>query len=176
MIPDVTLPAPLRPVTLADVSDRYLGWLNDPVVNRYLETRWTPQSLDSIRGFVSAQIAATDSLLLAIEDQGVHVGNLKIGPINRHHRCADVSYFIGERSCWGKGLATAAIRAACDIAFARLDLHRLQAGLYAGNVGSLRALEKAGFTREGVWRQQLLGPDGWEDHIFLGMLRQEWTP
>jgi RimJ/RimL family protein N-acetyltransferase len=87
-----------------------------------------------------------------------------------------VSYFIGERSCWGKGLATAAIRAACGIAFERLDLHRLQAGLYAGNVGSLRALEKAGFTREGVWRQQLLGPDGWEDHVFLGMLRQEWTP
>jgi len=32
----------LRPVTLADVTPAYVAWLNDPEVNRYLETRFSP--------------------------------------------------------------------------------------------------------------------------------------
>src|SRR5215218_2077308 len=78
----------LRLVVLADCTPRYLAWLEDTEVNRYLETRWSVQSLDSIRTYVSAQLAAVDSYLFAIEAESEHVGNLKIGPINPHHGCA----------------------------------------------------------------------------------------
>jgi len=166
----------LRSVTEADVSLRYLGWLQDERINQYLETRWTEQNLDSIRAYVRSQIAAVDSALLAIEFDGIHIGNLKIGPINEHHKCADISYFIGDQAYWGRGLATAAIRRAVAYGFEDLNLHRMQAGVYAGNIASIRALEKSGFLREGLWRQQLSGPNGWEDHLFFGILRHEWPP
>ncbi len=165
----------LRRCVPDDATAVYLGWLQDPAVNRYLETRWQVQSLESIRAFVAGMLRSHDSVLFAIEHDGRHVGNAKLGPVQRHHGCADISYFLGERACWGRGLATDAIRALCQVGFVRLGLHRLQAGLYAGNVGSARALEKAGFTREGVWRQQLAGPDGWEDHVFYGLLADEWS-
>ena len=165
----------LRRCVPADATAEYLGWLQDPVVNRYLETRWQEQTLDGICAFVAAMLASSDSVLFAITCDGRHVGNAKLGPVQGRHACADLSYFIGARDCWGQGLATEAIRALCQVGFVRLGLHRLQAGLYAGNVGSGRALEKAGFTREGVWRRQLAGPDGWEDHVFYGLLREEWV-
>jgi ribosomal-protein-alanine N-acetyltransferase len=166
----------LRLLTEADCTPRYLGWLEDPQVNQYLETRWSPQSLDSIRGFVRAMLASADSYLFGIHVGERHIGNIKLGPINARHAHADVSYFIGERSEWGRGYASDAIAVVTWFAFTIAGLHRVQAGLYAGNVGSGRALEKAGFKTEGRFVRQLRGPAGWEDHLWYGLTREDWHP
>ena len=166
----------LRLLTTADCSERYLGWLRDPEVSRYLETRWQPQTLETVREFVAAMEASPDSYLFAILVDGQHVGNIKVGPIHPRHAHADVSYFIGERAQWGKGIATDAIRVATRIAFERLGLHRVQAGLYEGNVGSARALEKAGYRFEGRFRRQLRGPHDWEDHLWYGLVVEDARP
>ena len=169
--------AHLRLLTLDDCTPRYQDWLADPQVNRFLETRWRPQTMADIRAFVGAMLTSESSYLFAILDprDGMHVGNIKLGPVDWTHRVADVSYFIGERDRWGCGIASDAIRLAAGFGFERLELHRVQAGLYASNVGSARALERAGFRREGVWRQQLRGAAGWEDHLWFGQLREEWA-
>ena len=166
----------LRLVTMQDCTERYVAWLNDPLVTRYLETRWEPQTLESIRAFVRRQRDSNDSYLMAIIERqtGSHVGNLKLGPVHSRYRYADLSYFIGEPGAWGRGLATEAIRLASGIGFERLDLHRLQAGVYAGNAASARALLRAGFRLEGIQRSQLIGPAGYEDHHWFGLLRDEW--
>ena len=39
----------LRALQPADLNSTYLGWMNDPAVNRYLETRFLPQTLEAIR-------------------------------------------------------------------------------------------------------------------------------
>jgi RimJ/RimL family protein N-acetyltransferase len=166
----------LRLATLADCTPTYVAWLNDPAVNRHLETRWREQSLESVRAFVRDQLAAPYSYLFAILENARerHVGNIKIGPIDPQHLCADISYFLGDRSTWGRGYSTEAVGLVVDLGFSRLDLHRLQAGTYATNQASGRVLEKAGFRPEGIWRRQLRGPEGWEDHLFYGILREEW--
>jgi RimJ/RimL family protein N-acetyltransferase len=167
----------LRGIRLGDCTDRYVAWLNDPDVNRYLETRWSVQDLDTVRQFVLDVHASGASTMLAIIDlaDGRHVGNLKVGPVVAAHAYADVSYFIGEREAWGRGLAPDAIRVATAGAFERLGLHRLQAGVYEHNVASCRALERAGYTLDGRLRRQLHGPDGWEDHLWYGILQDDPT-
>jgi [ribosomal protein S5]-alanine N-acetyltransferase len=166
----------LRLVTLDDCSERYVEWLEDPEVNRYLETRWSRHTLDSVRSFVSEKLSSLDSYLFAILERAnqAHVGNIKIGPIHPRHAFADVSYFIGDRASWGRGLATDAIKVVTRIGFERLGLHRVQAGLYAGNVGSRRALEKAGYVFEGCLKGQLRTADAWEDHVCYGLLQDAW--
>jgi RimJ/RimL family protein N-acetyltransferase len=163
----------LRLVTLADCCEQYVEWLQDSEVNRYLETRWSSQTLESVSAFVDAMTSSSDSYLFAIVDRSRerHVGNIKIGPVNLHHAFADISYFIGDRTCWGKGLATDAIRIATRVAFERLDLHKTQAALYAGNVGSGRALEKAGYSLEGRQRAQVRSGETWEDRLWYGLVR-----
>jgi RimJ/RimL family protein N-acetyltransferase len=167
--------ATLRLVVPADCTARYESWLADPEVNRYLETRWTPQPLSRIVEFVEAMRRADDSYLFAILDNTdhEHVGNLKIGPINRHHGYADVSYFIGDRTRWGRGLASDAIALSVRIGFDRLGLYRVQAGVYASNVASVRALERVGFVQEARLRSQLANAGQREDHLLLGILLGE---
>lgn len=141
----------LRAVRPEDANERYVGWLNDPEVNRYLEVRFTRQTLVGVRAYV-AEMAEDPSyafLAIVLNEGDRHVGNIKLGPINSAHRFADIGIVIGEKDCWGQGYATEAISLATRFAFETLDLHRLEAGAYAPNMGSAKAFLKAGWKEEG---------------------------
>lgn len=165
----------LRLVEMADCDERYLSWLLDPEVNRYLETRWTEQTPAAIEEFVGGMRRSPDSYLFAImiAETERHVGNIKLGPINRVHQNCDVSYFIGDRELWRTGLATEAIRAATQFGFDRLGLHRIQAVVHSDNAGSARALERVGYVREGILREKLRVDAGRNDQLVYGILSSE---
>ena len=148
----------LREVRQSDVNERYYAWLNDPEVNQFLETRFVPQSLESIAEFVKRMSGKSDEPFFAIctTDGEEHIGNIKIGPINWRHRHADVSLLIGEKRFWGKGYATEAIGLVTKFGFEVLNLMKLEAGCYEENEGSARAFEKCGYAREGLLRGHLL--------------------
>jgi RimJ/RimL family protein N-acetyltransferase len=57
--------------------------------------------------------------------------------------------------------------------FAHTTANRIEAGTEITNVGEQRALEKAGFTREGVLRGTLFRHGQWHDCVFYGVLRDE---
>jgi [ribosomal protein S5]-alanine N-acetyltransferase len=95
----------LRPLTEADVTDAYVGWLNDPEVVRYLETRHAPQTRESVRAFVDAVNGRENEHLFGIFERvdARHIGNIKVGPVHPIHAVADVSLLIGARDVWGRG-------------------------------------------------------------------------
>lgn len=166
----------LREVRVDDVGDVYYRWLSDPEVNRFLETRYIPQSLDNIRKYVQAMDGNRDQIFLAIcsKDNDRHIGNIKLGPINWTHRFADVSLIVGEKDYWGKGIATAAISLVSAYAFETLNLHKLRAGCYALNEGSAKAFEKVGFRREGLISGLWQIGDKFIDEILLGMRAEDY--
>ncbi|MEW6055166.1 MAG: GNAT family protein [Bdellovibrionota bacterium] len=166
----------LREVKLTDVNDRYVSWLNDSEVTRYLEVRFHPQNLDTIAGFVAKMRESENEFLYAIclSSNDQHIGNIKLGPVNAHHRSADVSLFIGEKKCWGQGYAAEAIGLVTRFAFRELGLNKLRAGCYAGNEGSARAFERVGYRREGLLRGQVLCDGKETDVITLGLRAVEY--
>ena len=163
----------LRALELDDLNATYLSWLNDPAVNCYLETRFLPQSLEALRAYWQAHRDDPSSPWFAIclVDDGRHIGNIKLGPIQWLHRRADLSLFIGERRCWGQGYASEAIAMVCEWAFRELDLQKLNAGIYASNLGSRRAFEKCGFELEGTLRQEVVAAGQRMDVWRMGLPR-----
>jgi RimJ/RimL family protein N-acetyltransferase len=167
----------LRPITVDDCTPTYVAWLNDPEVTKFLETRWHPQTIKTVRAFVEGILAQQSSHLLAIieSETGRHVGNIKIGPVNPHHLSADISFFIGDKTCWGKGYATAAIRGATAWAFSTLGLQTLRAGAYGENIGSCKALEKSGYTLRAVFPDELTTDGGRDEHLYFSMTRSDFA-
>lgn len=157
------------------VTDAYVGWLNDAEVNQYLESRFRHEDPDSVRAFVSGVLESENDLFFGIRDLGLdrHVGNIKLGPIDRRHGLGEIGIMIGDKAAWGRGVGSRAIARIADIGRHELGLRKLTAGCYASNIGSKRAFEKAGFAVEGVRRAHYLLNGQPEDAILLGKLVDE---
>jgi RimJ/RimL family protein N-acetyltransferase len=96
--------------------------------------------------------APGNSIHLAIEWGGQAVGGIGvIAGEGIGYATGQFGYWLGE-ALWGRGIATAAVRALADHALARPRFARLEARVFAWNPASMRVLEKAGFAREGVLR------------------------
>lgn len=166
----------LRGIKQTDINETYLGWMNDPEVSRYLETRFMPQTIESLQAYWLAHRddPASPWFAICLASDGRHIGNIKLGPIYWLHRRADISLFIGERECWGLGYASEAIALLRDWAFDELDLYKLNAGIYAGNNGSRRAFENCGFRLEGTLEQDVVSNGIRKDVWRLGLTRSNW--
>lgn len=159
----------LAVLTPEGVNDTYVDWLNDPEINRYLESRFAVHDRADVAAYVESMLASPTSLFLAIHSKvlGQHVGNIKIGPIDRHHGLGEIGLMIGARAAWGRGIATHAIAAVADIGFRDLGLRKLTAGCYADNKGSQIAFERAGFAVEAVRRAHFVSDGRLEDLVLL---------
>lgn len=103
-------------------------------------------------------------------------GGLTLAHIQRGvTQSAVLGYWMGEPYA-GKGLMTAAVRAAVEFAFETLHLNRVEAACLPHNAASIRLLEKVGFSREGYARKYLCIEGRWQDHILYGLVRGDPRP
>ena len=62
-----------------------------------------------------------------------------------------------------------------DFGFNDLKLHRIEAGCAVENIASIKTLEKAGFTKEGMKRKKLPIRGEWKDNFFYGILEEDYN-
>jgi RimJ/RimL family protein N-acetyltransferase len=164
----------LRFLTPDDVGDVYVAWMNDSEITQYLESRWSVQTLESIRNFVQAMSESPSNFLFGIflNSTNKHIGNIKIGNINQIHRYGDVGLIIGDRASWGKGLASEAISLVTKYGFEELNLHKLFAGMYEQNVGSYKAFLKVGYQDAGRYKRHFFSQGQYVDALWVEKLRE----
>jgi len=165
----------LRELEPEDVNDRYLCWMNDPDITKYLETRFYPQTKEGLNRYVREKLTDKNLTFLGIilKNGCRHIGNIKIGPVNWNHSFGSIGIMIGEKDCFRKGYATEAIGLVVDLTFRRLHLHKLTAGCYEKNVGALKAFKKNNFIIEGVRKQHAMYHGEFIDVIELGLINPE---
>jgi len=73
-----------------------------------------------------------------------------------------------------KGYATEAIRIIVDYLFLSKNIERIQANANPENFHSWKALEKAGFKREGILRRTFFCRGKWRDDCIYSIIREEW--
>lgn len=172
-------PVILRPFTRRNAaSNEYLRWMNDPAVTR------TIGRFDYLLPVSRAKLLQyfddidTDSTVFL----GIHmrsrrgrrarlVGTLKIYDLDALARRASLGIIVGDRSAWGRGIASAAIRAACRYVFEVLGYGKVTAGYLASNVGMHRAFQKNGFRAEGRLRKQVYFAGRLDDHLLVAKFR-----
>ncbi|EFR41689.1 acetyltransferase, GNAT family [Selenomonas sp. oral taxon 137 str. F0430] len=166
----------LREVQIEDVNDDYYVWMNDWEINRYMETHFFPQGKETICAYAKEHIGKSSEPWWAICERETdrHVGNIKLGPINYYHRTADVSYFIGDKKCWGKGYGKEALSLVTAFAFEVLNLEKIMAGAYAPNIASQKMLETTGFRCEATFRKQVYFEGRRIDTYEFGLTREDY--
>lgn len=136
----------LRQLREDDASDAYAGWLNDPVVNMYLETRSV--TVPELKKYIKEKIESPSALLFGIfaTENGQHIGNLKFEPIDHDAQETTMGILIGDKNYWGKGAGTDATNVATRFAFNTLGMKAVNLGVISKNAPAIRVYEKCGFT------------------------------
>ncbi|MDE7454039.1 MAG: GNAT family N-acetyltransferase [Clostridia bacterium] len=107
-------------------------------------------ALDYIKSMLEADKNFTFAFAVVVD--GKVAGSIGIfRQSNIHSKTAELGYYIGE-PYWNKGIATAAVKQACDYVFKNTDIIRIFAEPFSRNVASCRVLEKAGLVYEGTLR------------------------
>jgi len=135
----------LEPMSPAFVTERYLGWLRDPEVTRFLSSR--DYSIDQLGAYVAERSERDDVRFWAVCESGPgnHIGNVKLEPIDWVAGNAVFGLMIGEKSAWGKGYASETTSLVVEYAFEDLSLRRVELGVELENQAAVRAYQKAGF-------------------------------
>jgi RimJ/RimL family protein N-acetyltransferase len=87
----------------------------------------------------------------------------------------ELGYWLGE-PFWGQGLMGEACHAVVAYSFAHHSPQRIQARVIAGNMASVRVLEKIGFDYEGTLRASLLRRGRFEDVMMFAQVAERERP
>jgi len=148
---------------------------NNPNVARQLRDRFPdPYTLNDARHFIDSATAARPILNFAITIDGEPVGGIGFSPGTDVERySAEIGYWLGE-SYWGRGIMPEAVHLVSQYAFERCDLLRLFALPFADNAQSIRVLEKAGYTLEGILRSSSVKFGKPRDQAIYALINPSW--
>lgn len=166
----------LRGLEESDINERYLGWLNDFEVTRYLESGRQPSDLADLRAYYENAKNDPKRILFAICDKetGQHIGNASLGDLHWVHRRASFGIIIGEKAFWGRGYGTEVARLIIEYGFRRLNLHSIYLGVLANHTSAIRSYEKVGFQRDGLDREASWTDGAWHDVYRMSILAREY--
>jgi ribosomal-protein-alanine N-acetyltransferase len=140
----------------ADDKYRLAELANNPKISINLRDGFpNPYTVADAENFLHKYAGLESSLVLAIEYNGVYVGNIGLHKATDVYRkSAEIGYFLGE-PYWNLGIMTKAVNLICDYGFKTLDIVRIHAGIFEFNPASMRVLEKCGFKNEAVFEKAI---------------------
>jgi len=158
-----------RKLTLDDLPYR-MKWLNDPEVFRYLghqvrmgtDLSFHKQWFDEYLKDDSREIF----MILADEQPIGQVGLLDINKLD-NNACLYVA--IGETEYRGKGIGQRAVKYILEYGFKKLGFHKIWLDVHARNEKAISCYKKCGFVVEGIFKDQVLYEDGYDDEIRMAI-------
>lgn len=163
----------LRPVAESDLPILY-KLTNDPAATGDLEWYgWQDPTRARRRWEENGMLGENGGTLVVVR------GDQVLGFVEWHRQQMGRISF-----CWNIGIAlmpearglgygTQAQRLLVRYLFAHTLVNRIEAGTEVSNIAEQRALEKAGFTREGITRGAAFQGGRWRDGVVYSVLRSE---
>ena len=144
----------LREYAAADL-DRLVQLANNENVSRYLLYTFPyPYTRADADWWIGTGSKQKGAITRVIEYEGLFVGSVGITPQGgwRDH-LGEIGYWVAE-DYWGKGVATAALRQMSEYGLNR-EFRKLFAPVLAPNISSMKVLEKCGYEREAILKNEV---------------------
>ncbi len=160
----------LRILTPKDVTKAYVEWMQDKEVVKYSENQYKIFSINSQKIYVKNCLSEKDIVLYGIFINSKHVGNISLKGLNSKHKRAELTYMIGVKQLWGKGLGNQIVAKIVSKAKEEYKLKKLYAGVASENIASKKVLENNNFKLEGIRKKHLLLNNKFMDQLDYGLI------
>jgi len=132
----------IKPIVFQDITEKYIEWLNNKEVNKYLSTKEGDKN--SIINYIN-NLRKSNLDLLAIFNNNFHIGNLSITSLNSRSACYGL--MIGDFNARLMGLGGEASLAILKLMFDKLSIERLEVLVAKNNESACRNLLDLGFSK-----------------------------
>lgn len=162
----------VRTLERSDLTPRYLGWLTDPEINRFLDSSRDRYTMEQLEGDFNALDDATHLLFAIVHKaSGQHIGNLSFSPISLAHRRTGMGGIIGERAFWGTRANVEGMSLLMEYGFRVRQFSKIHCGVVLENIPSIIGAKKVGYVQEGLLKSHWRNRDGtYSDLILFGKL------
>lgn len=162
----------IRPFTDSD-AELWQVWDVDPEVQAHMpEPVNEPQDISEQLEYIKECETEEDGYYWSIDTKdGTTIGTVALTDINDYHKLAELGIVIGDKSFWGKGVASEVVAAVVQYAFTNLNIKRISAEAEAANVGVQKVLERAGFEQDGVFKSARVKNGQRIDVLHFGITR-----
>lgn len=132
-------------------------WLADPAVHRNLYSLYRPMSTGELKRWLEHEQGTGARMFFyrttpaACADAAVGMGLVHY--IHPKHGCGELSIIVNP-TCSAKGFGRRILLHLMDCAFQEHDLHKIFLHCGAPNLRMISIVEKMGFVREGVYREE----------------------
>ncbi len=135
-----------------------------------------PYTKADAQNWIQSALSMRPETNFAIDVSGEAVGGIGFElktDVERYS--AEVGYWLGEEF-WGQGICTSALKATTQYAIEAYHLTRIFAVPFSENLASIRVLEKAGYSREGIMRRSAFKDGRFLDEVLYAFVIEDWTP
>ena len=138
----------LRSLKVSDASEKYLGWMKEDSVARYITAASDTQSLTSLKAYILEKSTKGDCVFLGIFDNknGEHIGNIKYEPICFSRKEAVMGVLLGDINWRGKNVFNEIFLASQQWLLDTYSIKSIILGVDRSNTAAIRAYKKAGFS------------------------------
>lgn len=164
----------LKPISTNEINEEYVGWLNNPKINKYLEVRHKKQTIEGIYEYINGLRKSNGEVFGIFTKENKFVGTIPLN-VDLNNLFGIFGLMIGDLDAQRIGAGTEAVVLCLEFAFSRTKIRRIWGGIISGNLKSISNIEKLGFKKEGTYRKQYILSDGEiRDGIVYGILKKEW--
>lgn len=150
-------------------------WINDPAIQDTLNYD-IPTSVSKTKRWFSNMVMDPSRREFSIftEEDNRHIGFCGLIHIEVPAMKAELHCVIGEKDYWSGGYGTDVYRLLVDYGFLELGLNRIYGYQLLHNFGAHRVVEKLGWVREGLLRQDTYSHGTLKDVYMVSIIREDW--
>lgn len=165
-------PFQLRPWSLSDL-DHLVQFGDNPRIAQNMTGQFPhPYTPEKAKAFIGYAAGNNPPNILAIEVKGQAAGGIGLHlQSDIHRKNAELGYWLAE-PYWGQGIITRAIQQMVDYGFQNWAINRIFARPFGTNLGSQKALEKAGFLLEARLKQTIFKNGEYLDELIYAVRRK----
>lgn len=167
----------LRPVRESD-ADFIFGMRSNPEVMKYVDKPLMKTVAEALDFVERVNFALEQNLgitwAVALRENEQMIGTLGFWRIDNFNHRAEVGYTL-HPDFQGKGLMQEAFRKMLDYGFETLHFHSVEGNVNPANAQSIGLLERNGFVREALFRENYYFDGLFLDSAIYSLLRSEYS-
>ena len=164
----------LRVLSAKDINKDYLSWLKDPLVNQYLDVRFsTPNHKQAIENLHTYDNKKRFFFGIFSKKNNKFIGTTTLR-INEVKKEALYGYLIGDKGYWGTTAGIESFALCLNFLFDNFNLNKVIGGTYSNNIPSIFNFYKLGFTLDRRLKKEAIFKGSPIDRLLFSTSKKKW--